>query len=72
VSDHRPDEHGDEPSDEHGDERAAREAELERRRRRARVFGEVLPEQTLDDASEDEGAATSDDWLRRQKPPHHD
>ena len=47
----------------------------ERRRRLARVFGEELPEQTRDDREPDEDAATAqqraDDWLRRQKPPHH-
>jgi hypothetical protein len=51
-------------------------AEIERRRRRARVFGEVLPEQTRDESpedSEDAEARTrdSDEWLRSQKPPHH-
>jgi hypothetical protein len=47
--------------------------EAERRRRRARVFGEVLPDQTRDDDAEDGEDSTrdSDEWLRRQKPPHH-
>jgi hypothetical protein len=48
---------------------AEREA---RRRRLAEVFGDVLPEQTSDDAAEttvDTDAA--EDWLRRQVPPHH-
>jgi hypothetical protein len=48
---------------------AEREA---RRRRLAEVFGEVLPEQTSDDA--DEGTPETDgaeEWLRRQVPPHH-
>ena len=47
--------------------------ERERRRRRlAEVFGEVLPEQTSDDAAEPETRPDdSDEWLRRQVPPHH-
>jgi hypothetical protein len=52
----------------------AAELAAERRRRRARVFGEVLPEGTTDDRDDTspgpEGAG-SDDWWRRQVPPHH-
>lgn len=48
------------------------EPEEERRRRRARVFGDVLPDSTRDErghgSSEDGG---TDEWLRRQVPPHH-
>jgi hypothetical protein len=44
--------------------------EVERRRRRAAVFGEVLPETTSDERGEPAGDAT-DDWLRQQVPPHH-
>lgn len=51
------------------------DSEEERRRRRARVFGEVLPETTRDDradaAERESGGEGSDDWLRRQVPPHH-
>ena len=52
-------------------------AEAERRRRLAEIFGDVIPEQTSDDADE---AAASDrrtgekaqeDWLKSQVPPHH-
>lgn len=47
----------------------------ERRRRLAEVFGDVLPEQTSDDVPEpaDSGGseASKDEWLKRQKPPHH-
>jgi hypothetical protein len=58
------------------DDRAAEprpaEADRERRRRLAAVFGEVLPETTQD---EREPAAPDDDardhWLRSQVPPHH-
>jgi hypothetical protein len=48
-----------------------------RRRRLAAVFGDVLPEATRDDRAEDgsdEPAGTdqrSEEWLRRQVPPHH-
>jgi hypothetical protein len=49
--------------------------EAERRRRRARVFGDVLPEGTSDERgdgwSEREPREGSDEWLRRQVPPHH-
>jgi len=52
-------------------------AEARRRRRLAEIFGEVIPEQTADDA--DEGPAADrrteekvqEDWLRSQVPPHH-
>ena len=43
-----------------------------RRRRLAEVFGEELPEQTSDDADESQTPSEgSDEWLRRQVPPHH-
>lgn len=44
----------------------------ERKRRLAEVFGDVLPEQTRDDvSSEDTGVDASEEWLKRQVPPHH-
>lgn len=49
-------------------------AARERARRRARVFGDVLPESTRDDRDEQGGSgpgASSEEWLRRQVPPHH-
>jgi hypothetical protein len=48
-------------------------SETERRRRRAQVFGEVLPDVTGDERGEgrDGDEAAGDDWLRRQVPPHH-
>ncbi len=53
-------------------DRPTPESAEERRRRRARVFGDVLPDSTSDErghgTSEDGG---SDDWWRRQVPPHH-
>ncbi len=43
-----------------------------RRRRLAEVFGDVLPEQTSDDAAEPQTQPeTSEEWLRQQVPPHH-
>ena len=43
-----------------------------RRRRLAEVFGEVLPEQTSDDADEPRAEPDgTEEWLRRQVPPHH-
>ena len=46
--------------------------ERERRRRLAEIFGDVLPEQTKDDADEPESRPDGgDEWLRRQVPPHH-
>ena len=50
-------------------------SEEERRRRRAEVFGDVLPDSTRDDrdpdgAREPSGDAT-DEWWRSNVPPHH-
>jgi hypothetical protein len=43
-----------------------------RRRRLDEVFGDVLPEQTGDDAAEpDSRPDGTEEWLRRQVPPHH-
>lgn len=44
-----------------------------RRRRRAAVFGEVLPESTGDERADwgDRGGQGSEEWLRAQVPPHH-
>jgi hypothetical protein len=51
------------------------DAEVERRRRRALVFGDVLPDATTDERgdgwSEREPREGGDEWLRRQVPPHH-
>ena len=56
-------ESAEQPADQHEAARRARRARLDD------VFGEVLPEQTADDAPDDGG--TSDAWLRREVPPHH-
>ncbi|HET6563393.1 MAG TPA: hypothetical protein VFG72_16090 [Marmoricola sp.] len=55
------------------DDRASTETEAQRRRRRAEVFGDVLPESTRDDRDPEEGPrdAAVDEWLRRNVPPHH-
>lgn len=47
--------------------------ETARRRRRAGVFGEVLPESTGDERADwgDRGDSGSEEWLRDQVPPHH-
>ena len=49
------------------------ESDWERKRRLARIFGDVLPESTRDDRDE-AGAResqSSDEWLKAQVPPHH-
>ena len=56
--------------------RPAAEPDWVRRRRLAAVFGDVLPEATSDDRAEpgSEPAGEkqrSEEWLRRQVPPHH-
>ncbi len=46
----------------------------ERRRRRAAVFGDVLPDTTADERGDGESGGSADaseEWLRRQVPPHH-
>jgi hypothetical protein len=48
------------------------EEAAKRRRRLAEIFGDVLPEQTSDDAAEPETRSYgNDEWLKRQVPPHH-
>ena len=48
-------------------------ADAARRKRRARVFGDVLPEATSDERGDAWGdrEGDADEWLRRQVPPHH-
>lgn len=45
-------------------------ARIDRARLR-RVFGDVLPETTRDERSPGDESSDSDEWLRRQVPPHH-
>ncbi len=48
------------------------EERAERRKRLAEIFGEGLPDQTSDDQPDPrEADQGSDEWLRRQVPPHH-
>ena len=56
------------------DERPADEAEWQRKRRLAAVFGDVLPDTTTDEQdtdTHDQGDEAQDRWLRSQVPPHH-
>jgi len=50
-------------------------AEARRRRRRAEVFGDVLPERATDDRgerwNEPDAPGQTEEWLRREVPPHH-
>lgn len=65
---------------------ASEPTEAERRRRRAAVFGDVLPEATSDDRADGsehrpgthrngerdgDGGDPADEWLRSEVPPHH-
>ena len=51
----------------------------ERKRKLEKVFGDVLPDQTSDDAPDPDdrerddraGAGRDDEWLRGEVPPHH-
>lgn len=43
----------------------------ERARRRAEVFGDVLPETTGDDREPVRPASGADEWLQGNVPPHH-
>jgi hypothetical protein len=57
-------------------ETEAAEPDWVRRRRLAAVFGDVLPEATSDDRAEPGSEPAGDqqrseEWLRRQVPPHH-
>jgi hypothetical protein len=47
------------------------ETEVERKRRLAAVFGDVLPDTTADEREEKSDGSGSDEWLRSQVPPHH-
>jgi hypothetical protein len=60
--------------------REPREPDWERRKRRAEIFGDVLPESTRDDRDTDgadrrgggrPGEGVGERWLRDQVPPHH-
>jgi len=67
------------PAEPNGEEAQGATAEGDRRRRREQVFGDVLPDGTTDERgdgwsegdSSPESGARSEEWLRRQVPPHH-
>jgi hypothetical protein len=47
-------------------------AERARKRRLAEIFGDVLPDQTSDDAdAPGESGGRDEQWYRQQTPPHH-
>jgi hypothetical protein len=66
-------------SDEPGERDEQAEADWQRKRRLAEVFGETLPESTGDDRDEPSESgkpgqgreSASDRWLKSQVPPHH-
>jgi hypothetical protein len=47
------------------------EPEWKRKARLAAIFGDVLPESTGDDRDQQRSGSTSEEWLKRQVPPHH-
>lgn len=42
------------------------------RRRLDAIFGDVLPDVTRDETDEPETDQAGDQWLRANRPPHHD
>ena len=52
-----------------------RASDWERRKRRAEVFGDALPDVTSDEKDpaerSDDGDSAGDRWLKSQVPPHH-
>jgi hypothetical protein len=59
-------------SDREGPADRADAPDWERRRRLARIFGDVLPETTRDEREDgDARESGSDAWLRAEVPPHH-
>ncbi len=53
------------------DDQRSATTQWERARRRAEVFGDVLPETTRDERDEVAERRDGDTWLREQVPPHH-
>ncbi|GAA1957923.1 hypothetical protein GCM10009798_16770 [Nocardioides panacihumi] len=48
------------------------ESDWERKRRLARIFGDVLPDTTRDERDDPDTAERgSEAWLKAQVPPHH-
>lgn len=50
---------------------AEQEPAWKRKARLAAIFGDVVPESTSDDRDEQGSGGTSEEWLKRQVPPHH-
>ncbi|HET7690116.1 MAG TPA: hypothetical protein VFK41_07050 [Nocardioidaceae bacterium] len=50
------------------DEKARAE---KKRRLREKVFGDVLPDTTRDERGDEPGEESTDEWLKRNVPPHH-
>ncbi len=46
-------------------------SDWERRKRRAEVFGDALPDTTSDERGDRPEHDDNDRWLREQVPPHH-
>ncbi len=63
-----PDEAGDRPE---SVPEPAVESDWERKRRLARIFGDVLPDTTSDEREEPSDKRSGDTWLKEQVPPHH-
>lgn len=65
-----------EPTPEPTSESDPIETDWQRKRRLARVFGDVLPETTADErdpgtGGPGDGESASEAWLKAQVPPHH-
>ena len=62
-----------EAPDEAPEKAPEKEPAWKRRARLAAVFGDVLPESTRDDRDPEAfgSVGTSEEWLKRQVPPHH-
>jgi hypothetical protein len=54
-------------------EKSSDEADWQRRKRLAAVFGDVLPDTTTDerDAEQSDSEPADEAWLKAQVPPHH-
>jgi hypothetical protein len=65
----------DDPTPDEPESPTTDESEWQRRQRLAAVFGDVLPDTTIDERDADAAPEADDDaqdqWLRRQVPPHH-